>query len=148
MEPRAQSILAPVPNPPHSGPRLEPSLAWGKRAEVTSTLPSSLPEPSPQGQGASGRVPPGLGGGHLEEVVEPASASHLSFVSMASLRPGSPGLRRLINNGSGHCPCPHPRSHSPRTLAAACGSHCSRANSVTGGAPSWAASELGERLGG
>lgn len=56
MEPRAQSTLAPVPNPPHSSPRLEPSLAWGKRAEVTSTLPSGLPEPGPQGQGASGPV--------------------------------------------------------------------------------------------
>ena len=102
LEPRAQSTLTPVPNPPHSGPRLDPSLALGKEG-WGDIKPTQRPARSrPPGSGSQwtclAGAPPGLGGGHLGEVVEPASASHLSLVSMASLRPGSPGLRRLINS--------------------------------------------------
>lgn len=84
-----------------------------------------------------GRRPP-------EGSAEPAS--HLSHVSMASLRPSSRGLCRLINGG--HCPGPHPRRHSPRTPAAAYGSCCSRAKIQPQAVPCpGQASEQGEGLG-
>lgn len=57
----SQGLRAPVPCPlsptlPTHAQGLTPAWPWEKRAGVTSSLPSSLPEPGPGGQGAGGPV--------------------------------------------------------------------------------------------
>ena len=112
---QGRGLRAPLPvlSPPYSDMRLDPSRASERTAGATSSLPSLLPQPGSWGvkewmgpfcwaSARPRRRPP-------EGSAEPAS--HLSHVSMASLRPGSRGLCRLINGG--HCPGPHPAVTRP-----------------------------------
>lgn len=120
---------------------------------MTSSLPRGLLEAGPQGQGASGPV--SLGPRRIWEAAtwgkwlsqpQPHTSALFPWLHCVLAPQGSVALSTAA---AGTALALTLAVTPPRTLAAAClGSHCSQANSATDGAPSWAASELGEQLGG
>lgn len=131
--------FAPVPSPPHSGPRLDPSLAlgkegWGDIKPTQRPARSRSPGSGSQWTCLAGAPPAWEAATWGKWLSQPQPHTSALFpwlhCVLGSLTAPSPYQQRQRA-----LPLPLTLAVTPPTLAAACGSHCSQANSAIQAVP-------------